>query len=447
MADSEAVNHFCIRIKNVSRYYPPQSSRNDNLDLPICTSGRPLKITMVLAWPIFNQKGGAERILCELSDELLRRGHNVTVLCADKLQGKPAYPVNPLVRFEHFGGAPLPLSHLKFFRGVRSWRPQKEVRRTLRHFSGLDAAAAKLKLSAKRFETDVYITFSAYGTYILKKAIGQTAPVITMFHSTPEFVYGEPLGVQEAHSNKWDLLKNRSIRDWFDNFLATVASSNIVQVLMPEFVEPTRKALPGSNVVCIPNPVPQYIEPADLKKHTIINVARIVPLKRQHLIVEAFALLAKRFPDWTVELWGQTNDRYCDDVRQLIDKLGLTDRVKICGVTTNIEQKLANASVLVMASELEGFCLGMVEAMAKGLPVIGCTNCKAVNTIIRDEENGLLCEDTPNAMATALSRLMENEELRKRLGTRGREDAKSFAPHLIWDQWESLLQSVAIKIG
>ena len=139
-----------------------------------------------------------------------------------------------------------------------------------------------------------------------------------MFHSTPEFVYGEPLGVQEAHSNKWDLLKNRSIRDWFDNFLAMVASSNIVQVLMPEFVEPTRKALPGSNVVCIPNPVPQYIEPADLKKHTIINVARIVPLKRQHLIVEAFALLAKRFPDWTVELWRQTNDRYCDDVRQLI---------------------------------------------------------------------------------------------------------------------------------
>ena len=50
---------------------------------------------MVLAWPIFNQKGGAERILCELSDELLRRGHNVTVLCADKLQGKPAYPVKP----------------------------------------------------------------------------------------------------------------------------------------------------------------------------------------------------------------------------------------------------------------------------------------------------------------------------------------------------------------
>lgn len=103
---------------------------------------------------------------------------------------------------------------------------------------------------------------------------------------------------------------------------------------------------------------------------------------------------------------------------------------------------MEGASILVMASEFEGFCLGLVEAMSKGLPVVGCNTCAVVNTIIRNGENGFLCDDTPEAIASALSRLMESADLRKRLGARGRKDAKLFAPDLIWKKWEDVLSSV-----
>lgn len=54
---------------------------------------------MVFAWPIFNQVGGAEKILCELSNELIKRGHSVSVFSFDACEGEIAYPIDKKVKF------------------------------------------------------------------------------------------------------------------------------------------------------------------------------------------------------------------------------------------------------------------------------------------------------------------------------------------------------------
>lgn len=400
-----------------------------------CCSG--LKITMVVVWPIFAQQGGAERILCELSNELIRKGHSVTVLSADKTQGKPFYPTDPMVRFEHYGDISLPLMQRKLFLKLRSWRIRSASRRNIRSILGWESELEKFGRKITECEADVYMAFSASGAYLIRSALGKEVPVVTMFHSTPKFeCYDSVISNYVAG----DVCDN-FVQGWLDNFLAIVGSSNVVQVLMPEFVDDTKMML-NANVVCIPNPVSQYLNASDLKGHKIICVARFAPVKRQHLVVEAFSLLARKYPDRIVEFWGRTDDPYSERVRELIDEYGLRDRVRVCGVSKNIEKEMEGASILVMASEFEGFCLGLVEAMSKGLPVVGCNTCAALNTIIRNGENGFLCDDTPEAIASALSRLMESDDLRKRLGARGREDAKVFAPDLIWKKWEDILSSV-----
>lgn len=63
-----------------------------------------------------------------------------------------------------------------------------------------------------------------------------------------------------------------------------------------------------------------------------------------------------------------------------------------------------------------GICLA--EAMTVGLPAVGYRSCHAVNEIIRDKGNGFLCEDGVEPFAEALRRLMSDEGLRKRWGTR-----------------------------
>ena len=77
-----------------------------------------------------------------------------------------------------------------------------------------------------------------------------------------------------------------------------------------------------------------------------------------------------------------------------------------------------------------------------GLPAIGFKKCSAVNELILDGENGILCDEGVESFANALETLMSNEELRIKYGTRSKEDMKQYAPEIIWDKWENLIEEV-----
>ena len=81
--------------------------------------------------------------------------------------------------------------------------------------------------------------------------------------------------------------------------------------------------------------------------------------------------------------------------------------------------------------------------MSAGLPVIGYKNCPAVNELIKDGENGYLCEDGVNEFAQALDKLMSDEKLRKKMGKAAKEDMKQYDSEKIWDMWEKLIEQVA----
>ena len=69
-------------------------------------------------------------------------------------------------------------------------------------------------------------------------------------------------------------------------------------------------------------------------------------------------------------------------------------------------------------------------------------NTPAVNELIKDGENGFLCEEGSEDLSRKLAVLMEDATLRARLGQQGREDMKQYAPDIIWEQWEKVLCSV-----
>lgn len=406
-----------------------------------------LNIAMVFAWPIFNQVGGAEKILCELSNELIKRGHSVSVFSFDACEGEIAYPIDKKVKFYFFGDKKVSFFQKQFFVKIRALSLNSRVRKALRRFYAFDAGASQLRQCDNLAKADVYITYSCDSAYLLVKALKRNVPIISMSHTSPEFdylnVFGVDLGNYENYKEAVDLLRHKRMERQLDVYRQTVSKVSAIQVLMPEFIPQMQAMYPGVRVVCIPNSVTQFQEPASLENRVIINVARLVPIKRQQLIVLAFNLLKDRFPDWTIEIWGQDKgDKYSQELKRLIYKLDLNNKVKVCGVTSNIEEQLKRSAVFLMTSSVEGFCLGMVEAMAKGVPPIGCKTCSAINSIIRHGKNGLLCDETPEAIAGALATLMSDINLRKRLGSSARNDAKTYAPQRIWNQWEALLMSL-----
>ena len=396
---------------------PPHSTSVDS------NSHRPLNITLVNTWRVVNAKGGAEKVFCDMANAFAQRGHNVTAIYLDKNQGLPGYPIDERVHFVNSYNTKLPLSLAKPLINLRSISLSKKKRIYKRNILSARAIWIKLKTAILEASPDVIVSFQVETTQAIKQAVGDSIPLATMLHGYPT-TYFSPL-IPEA-------------------IKSATAASDVVQVLRPEFVDVALSILPSATVDVIPNYVPQFTISADLGSHTIINVGRFDPVKRQDLLVKAFALVKDQFPSWKLELWGEThiNPSFTDTVKTLIKKNGLEDCVRLCGTTDNIPLQLKNASIFAFPSEFEGWGLALTEGMSMGLPAIGCKECPAVNTLIRDGKNGLLCDDTPESLAEALSKLMCDESLRIRFGNVAKEDMKEYAPERVWDQWENLLRSL-----
>jgi len=85
-----------------------------------------------------------------------------------------------------------------------------------------------------------------------------------------------------------------------------------------------------------------------------------------------------------------------------------------------LPELLNQHELFILPSLWEGMPKTLLEAMACGLPVIG-TNVTGINEVIKDGENGILCDTDPDSIRQAIIRLMEDEELKKRLGRNARK--------------------------
>lgn len=381
-----------------------------------------LDIVLVNTWRVINAKGGTEKVFCMMANEFVRRGHKVTAICIDENNGNPGFPIDQRVNFVNAFKNKVPLMLSKIMRKIRSLSISGYRRKANRAKLEFQIYGYKLKKELSNYSPDVIISFQAETTYTLKKIIGDSTPIITMFHGVPT-AYSKELSIPEIAT--------------------AVEQSSIVQVLRPEFINIALKYISHANIKVIPNCVPQFKYSSSLSTKTVITIGRFSPEKRQILQIRAFALIKDKFPEWTLELWGETVDsEYTKKIKATIQECNVTNRVKICGTTDNVPKQLAQASIFFFPSKFEGFPLALTEAMSMGLPAIGCKECPSVNTLIRDGENGLLCDDTPESLAEALSKLMSDESLRVRLGNVAKEDMKTYAPERVWDQWENLFYSV-----
>ncbi len=85
------------------------------------------------------------------------------------------------------------------------------------------------------------------------------------------------------------------------------------------------------------------------------------------------------------------------------------------------------------------------EAMALGLPSIGFTSAPAVNELIKDGINGLLCKDSVKDYAQGLAKLMDNQSMRCLMGQQAKQMTKAYAPNVVWNKWENLFLKLIEK--
>ncbi|MEV7868689.1 glycosyltransferase family 4 protein [Streptomyces sp. NPDC088124] len=201
--------------------------------------------------------------------------------------------------------------------------------------------------------------------------------------------------------------------------------------------------LPGVRVEALPNSVPDpVLPPADGNARVVVAAGRLVPVKRYDLLVEAFAQVAERHPEWLLRIYGGGEEQ--DRLRGLIDGLGLHDNVFLMGSATPMEAEWVKGSIGAVTSNFEPFGMTIVEAMRCGLPVVA-TDCPyGPAEIIRDGVDGALVPvGDRDALAAALLALVGDDERRRRMGRAALENSWRFAPGPVVAQAERLLGDLA----
>jgi glycosyltransferase involved in cell wall biosynthesis len=157
-----------------------------------------------------------------------------------------------------------------------------------------------------------------------------------------------------------------------------------------------------------------------LNADTIVaGMVAIVRDKKGHedLIDAVQPMLAER-PDLHVVMAG--DGPWFDKIKNILDGMGLSDRIHLLGFRTDIPNVLRGCDFFVLPTHQEALGQSYIEAMAAGLPVIG-TDVDRVPELITHGVNGLLVppHDIP-ALRAAIARLIDNPRLRVQLGVAGR---------------------------
>jgi glycosyltransferase involved in cell wall biosynthesis len=199
------------------------------------------------------------------------------------------------------------------------------------------------------------------------------------------------------------------------------------------------------------------------QSQALLFVGRVSPEKGVHVLLEAFQRVASRYPQADMRIVGPLDcapkqfvdpfDRdplilplkpfysnaqsYADQLYSVASTLGA--RVKFEGVVANadITSQYAQAGIFVFPFVWhEPFGIPIIEAMASGLPVIA-TKGGAASEIVVHGETGLLVErGDVSALSMAIGTLLDDPQLRLRMGNAGRDRA---ARLFTWDRVVSLL--------
>jgi glycosyltransferase involved in cell wall biosynthesis len=152
----------------------------------------------------------------------------------------------------------------------------------------------------------------------------------------------------------------------------------------------------------------------------LLFVGRINPKKRLEDIIAAFAELAPREPDLHLILAGQADAAYSRVLRAMVDRTGLSARVRWVGFLDETAKPAAYAAAdcFVHASVSEGMALAILEAMAQGLPVVATEGCY----MRAAAERGALreCAQGGAALAAALAPVLADPAGARALGAAGR---------------------------
>ena len=179
----------------------------------------------------------------------------------------------------------------------------------------------------------------------------------------------------------------------------------------------------------------------DIKSKKIVSAGRFGKEKGFDMLIKAFAPVAKKHPDWQLDLFG--DGEMMDTVKSLINEYGINGNVNLLGMRSDLKERYGDYAMYVLPSYREGVPLVLMEAKANRLPIVSFDIMTGPREIVRDGVDGILIPPYDlDKMADAMCSLIEDDNLRNNMSERSQENIEKFSKSAILKQWCELIESL-----
>lgn len=235
------------------------------------------------------------------------------------------------------------------------------------------------------------------------------------------------------------LLKKIGGKLWMDQLILNINRLDKFVVLTHEDRQ-LWKEVDQDMIVTIYNPL-SFIptRTSNCQNKSVIAVGRYTYQKGFDLLIKAWEIVNKTYPDWQLHVYGGGDRRSYQDQ---INEFGLQDNCFLHAASPRIEDCYVESSIFAFSSRYEGFGMVLVEAMSCGLPPVSFDCPCGPKDIILDGEVGYLveCGDV-SSFAERIIYLIAHDELRREMGNKAQMHAKQFNMGIIAQQWKNLFEN------
>lgn len=285
--------------------------------------------------------GGAERVIANLSNEMVSRGHQVTILLTTEKIVE--YSLSPEIEVLQVG--------------TRTAHGVKERIRRIRN----------LRKYFKHHRDTYYVSMPTdTNIFVLMAALFININLIISERNDPN---------QYEHPIIRNILYFFTKKIVFQTEDAKLCFSKRLQRLGTVILNPVSDTLPAT-----------YVGEREKK---VVAVGRLDEQKNHKVLIEAFADFEKEHPEYSLDIYGRGPLEA--QLTNYINELGLDKKIHLCGFRKDVWSEVADAAIYVLSSDYEGMPNSLLEAMAMGMPVIS-TDCPigGAAMLIEHEVNGLL---------------------------------------------------------
>lgn len=374
--------------------------------------------------------GGGKRALYILTKGLVERGHTVEVWCASNAN-KTYLPLGEFAK-EHVLPLEVHQTPKKNFVGkLRS--TMFDMRNNITSYHDHCRQCAE-EINSGGFD----LLFATSSQYMAVAPIGRyvTIPSLLYLQEPTRWLYEAmprlPWVAPEVEAGFWmnpgklskyleDIVRARGYRLFLREELANIKAYDVVLANSLYSRESILRAYGVNALVCyLGIDTEQFADLHRARENYVIGIGTFNEPKNIDFIIRSLGRVCEPRPRLVWVGNYALPNTYLDFLKQLALSCRVEFEPKVMVTDAEMVELLNRAAMMVYAPRLEPFGLAPLEANACGLPVVAVAEGGVRETVV-DGVNGLLADPDEEAMAVAIKRLVQQKDLARSLGEKGRK--------------------------